>query len=290
MQFSLSISFCNHSHYLPLAKVADKGLWNSINVADGLFYYEKPSNDYPYTEDGSRFWHGGTHFPDPFIVIGMMAAVTERVHFFTNIFKLPVRNPYLVAKETATLACMTNHRFALGVGLSPWQDDFALCGQPWNERGPRCEEMIEVIRKLHSGEMVSHEGKHYQFEPMQMAPAPKDHTMPIYIGGLATPVLKRAARVADGWLSVNATEKELVEHIVNIKQYLVEYGRDPNDFEFKVMATDIADLEGYKRLEALGVTEAVVMPQFFYGGDARDLNYKIDATQRFSDDIISHFI
>ncbi len=259
-------------------------------MADGLFFYETPSNDYPYTEDGSRFWHGGTHFPDPFIAVGMMAAVTERIQFFTNIFKLPVRNPYLVAKETATLACMSDQRFALGVGLSPWQDDFSLCGQPWKNRGPRCEEMIEVIRKLHEGKMVAHEGKYFQFEPMQIAPAPKENIMPIYIGGLATPVLKRAARVADGWLSVNAPEDKLVGHITDIKNYLNEYGRDPNDFEIIVMATDIADLDGYKRMQDMGVTEAVVMPQFFYPGNPSDLDNKLDATKRFSDEVIAQFV
>ena len=287
MKFSLSVSFCSHTHYLPLARAAERGLWHSINVADGLFYYETPSNDYPYTPDGSRFWHGKTHFPDPFIAVGMMAAATERIQFFTNIFKLPVRNPYLVAKETATLACMSNHRFALGVGLSPWQDDFSLCGQEWANRGPRCGEMIEVIRKLHSGEMVEHQGKYYQFEPMQMAPVPKDQPMPIYIGGLAEPVLRRAARLADGWLSVNAPLDDIVAKMQQLRTMLLDNDRDPASFEFKVMATDIADLDGFSRLAELGVTEAVVMPQFFYGGNPGDLDYKIESTERFSEEVIA---
>lgn len=288
MKFSLAVNFCSYTHYIPLALAAEEGLWNSINVADGLFFYEKPSNDYPYTEDGQRYWHGKTHFPDPFVAVAAMAAVTQRIEFFTNVLKLPVRNPYLTAKQAFTVACMSDNRFGLGVGLSPWQDDFTVCGQDWKSRGPRCEEMIDIIRLMETGEMVEYHGKYYDMPRMQVAPTPKKK-MPIYIGGSADVVLKRCARMTDGWVSVNYPFEKNKAIIAKLKEFRKELGKENEPFEIKILATDIGDMDGFKRLRDLGTTEAVVMPQFLYGGDPRDIDYKVDAAKRFSDEVIAKF-
>ena len=290
MKFSLAVNFCSYSHYVPLALAAEEGLWNSINVADGLFFYEEPANKYPYTADGERYWHGKTHFPDPFVMVGAMAAVTKRIEFFTNVLKLPVRNPYLTAKQALTTSCISEGRFGLGVGLSPWQDDYTVCNQEWSTRGARCEEMIDIIKLMATGDMVEFHGKHYDMPRMQIAPVPKPpQKMPIYIGGSADVVLKRCARMTDGWVSVNYTFEHNQEIIAKLKQFRKEFDKENEPFEIKVLATDIADMDGFKRLRDLGTTEAVVMPQFMYGGDPRDVNYKIDAAKRFSDEVIAKF-
>jgi alkanesulfonate monooxygenase SsuD/methylene tetrahydromethanopterin reductase-like flavin-dependent oxidoreductase (luciferase family) len=197
MQFTLSLGFCPHTWYVPLAQAAERAGWDSIAVPDGLFHYEKTSVPYPYSIDGERFWRADTHFLDPFVVIATMAAVTSRIRFYPSVLKLAVREPLLVAKELSSCAVLAAGRVALGVGLSPWPEDFEVLRQDWAQRGPRSAEQIEIIRGLLRGGMYEFHGRFYQVPRLQIAPVP-ERPVPIYIGGLAEPVLRRAARIYDG--------------------------------------------------------------------------------------------
>ena len=142
--------------------MADEEGWHSVNVGDGLFFYDETSVPYPYTDDGARYWSANTPFLDPFNVISAMGVVTENVRFLINVLKLPVRNPMLVAKMAGTVAYLTKDRLSLGVGLSPWPEDFSVCQTEWKTRGARCAESIEVIRK---GEQVTYDMKPTRDDP-----------------------------------------------------------------------------------------------------------------------------
>ena len=96
MRFSLGLMFLPSDQYIPLAECAEENGWDSVNVCDGLFYYEKTSVDYPYSDDGDRYWVGETPFMDPWALIPAMAMRTQRIRLWTNVLKLPVRNPLLV--------------------------------------------------------------------------------------------------------------------------------------------------------------------------------------------------
>ena len=126
MQYTLSVGFCPADWYVPLARAAEAAGWDSIAVPDGLFYYEKTSAPYPYSADGSRFWAADTPFLDPWVVIATMAGATERIRFYPSVLKLAVRDPLLVAKELSSCAVLTGERVGLGVGLSPWPEDFEV--------------------------------------------------------------------------------------------------------------------------------------------------------------------
>lgn len=287
MRFSLGLTFLPPDHYIPLAECAEQNGWDSINVGDGLFFFEEISVDYPYSDDGSRYWSGDTPFLDPWAIIPAMAMRTDRIRFWSNVLKLPVRNPLLVAKTVSTVAVITDNRVALGVGLSPWPEDFAVCGEEWSNRGPRCAEMIQIIRKALTGEMFDHHGKYYDFPRLQISPVPTE-PVPIYIGGTVDAVLRRAARIADGFVSPNTTAKTIGEYAKKIGQYRAEYGRENHPFEMISVATDTYDLDGHRRLEEMGVNEACVMPWFFYGkGFDAELEFKKDAVKRFTDTVIA---
>lgn len=100
------------------ARVADECGYDAIALPDSVFYPETVSADYPYSADGKRMWAPETPMPDPFIAMTAMAAVTARVRFYTNVLKLPLRDPLLTAKQVATMAVMSQNRIAVGVGLS----------------------------------------------------------------------------------------------------------------------------------------------------------------------------
>ncbi len=120
--------------------------------------------------------------PDPFIAMTAMAAVTARVRFYTNVLKLPLRDPLLTAKQVATMAVMSQNRIAVGVGLSWIPEEFEFTGTEMRTRGARTDEAIAIVKAVCSGEgpqWVEFHGKHYDFDRLMISPAP-DRPVPIY--------------------------------------------------------------------------------------------------------------
>ena len=288
MKFVLSTSFSKVQHLKALAPVADGHGWEAMSFSDHVVNPEQISTPYPYTEDGSRRWQPFTDWPDPWVTIGALAAITTRLRFTNNVFVLPMRNPFLVAKAISTAAIISENRVtpAFGVGWSA--DEFALMQQNFKTRGKRADEMLEIMRLLWSGEMVTYRGQHYQFDALEMNPAPSQ-PIPIWIGGISDPAMRRAARLGDGWVTDLQTSEDIIRSIARIQDWRREYGRE--DLPFDVMATpsDAWTVDGYKRLADAGVTHILTMPWPFYHGETDELDKKIDGVKRYADDIISQF-
>jgi probable F420-dependent oxidoreductase len=279
---------CPPEHLLPVAVESERHGWHAITIGESVFFPERVDAKYPYTPDGSRFWSPDTPFVDPWVAIPAMAAVTSRLFFHTSVIKLPIRSPLLVAKTVGSAAALSGDRVGLGVGLSWIPQEFEWCGTSWDDRGPRMDEMIEVIRKLLAGGMVEHRGRFYAFDRLQMSPAPRE-PVPIYVGGHGGPGLRRAARLGDGWISANKPAAELVATVERLHALRREYGREKEPFEIMVIATDVFDPAGYRRLEDHGVSEAIVVPWYLYGGDPSRLETKRDAIARFANEVIARF-
>jgi probable F420-dependent oxidoreductase len=286
MRFTYAESMCDPSHYLPLAVAAEQSGWDSFTVPDSIIYPETSDSKYPYTPDGNRNFLEGRPFIEPFSLIPAMGAVTERLRFTTFVVKLPIRLPVLVAKSAASVAVLTGNRFGFGVGLSPWPEDFAACGQEWKSRGKRMDEMIEIIRGLMTGDFFEYHGEHYDVESLKICPTPSE-PLPILIGGHAEPALRRAARLGDGWMHAGGDAKVLEGLLGRLAELRVEYGRDKQPFEVHVISMDAYSLDGIKRLEELGVTDAIVGFRNAYQPDTQTLEHKLDALRQFADNVIS---
>jgi probable F420-dependent oxidoreductase len=291
MRWTVAFPMFPADHLVPMARRAEEVGFDTITVPDSVFFPEQVDTDYPYSADGSRFWTGDTPFVDPFIAIAAMAAVTERIRFLTNVVKLPIRDPLLVAKQLSSMAVMSNNRVGLGVGLSWIPEEFKWTHTEMKTRGKRADEMIEILRLICGGggpRFVEYHGKHYDFDRLMMAPAP-DVAVPISVGGLSEPGLRRAARLGDGWISVQNTEADITQAIQDLNRYRAEYGRSDVPFEVNALCIDAFDLDGYRRLADAGVTELQTVPWYFFGGDPNDLQVQIDSLQRFADETISKF-
>jgi alkanesulfonate monooxygenase SsuD/methylene tetrahydromethanopterin reductase-like flavin-dependent oxidoreductase (luciferase family) len=287
MKFNLTLTFNPIGDQIALAKVADEMGMHSVNLGDGLFFYETTSVKYTYTATGDRYWNARTGFLDPFCAISHLGAVTKNVRFLVNVLKLPCRQPMLVAKQAGTAAYLCQDRMSLGVGLSVWPEDFSINGTDMKTRGERCSEMIEILRKALTGEVFDYKGKFYDIPPLSINPVP-NKPMPILIGGTASAALKRAAKLCDGFVSPNVKSPEIEKLIKEINGYRKEFGTDNKPFEMISVATDIYDLDGHKRLRDMGVTEACVMPWMYMGGKfSSPLQFKIDALNRFNDEVMS---
>jgi probable F420-dependent oxidoreductase len=286
MRFSFAESMCDPRHYLPLAVAAEQAGYASMVVPDSICYPEVSDSKYPYTPDGDRRFLEDKPFIEPFSLIPAMGAVTERLRFTTFVVKLAVRQPVLVAKQATSVAVLTNDRFGFGVGLSPWPEDFRVCGQPWEGRGGRMDEMIEIVRGLATGDYFEFHGKHYDLESIKICPVP-DNPLPILIGGHSEPALRRAARLGDGWMHAGGDGADLSRMLERLDALRREYGREREPFEIHVISLDAFTVDGVKRLEDLGVTDAVVGFRNAYETDTMTLDQKTDALRRFADGVIA---
>jgi probable F420-dependent oxidoreductase len=278
-------------HLLPMARAAEDAGFDTITVPDSVFFPENVAEKYPYSADGSRFWTGDTPFVDPFVAIAAMAAVTERIRFLTNVVKLPIRDPLLVAKQLSSMAVLSNERVGLGVGLSWMPEEFTWTHTDMKTRGKRADEMIEILRLVCGGggpQWVEYHGRYYDFDRLMIAPAPQ-HAVPISVGGLSEPALRRAARLGDGWISVQNTAADISDAIDALTRYRAEYGRSDVPFEINALCIDAFDLDGYHRLADAGVTELQAVPWYFSGGDPNDLTVQVDSLSRFADEVITRF-
>ncbi len=286
MRFSYAESMCDPSHYLPLAVAAEASGWTSFVIPDSLCYPEVSDSKYPYTPDGNREFLEGKPFIEPFSLIPAMGAVTERLRFSTCVVKLPIRNPVLVAKSASSVAVLTGNRFGFGIGLSPWPEDFRVTGQPWKGRGKRMDEMIEIIRGLLTGEFFGFQGEYYDIESIKICPTPSV-PIPLLIGGHAEPALRRAARLGDGWMHAGGDQQALEGYLGRLAELRKEYGRESEPFEVHVISMDAYSLDGIKKLEDLGVTDAIVGFRNAYETDTQTLQHKIDALKAFADNVIA---
>lgn len=288
MRFSYAESMTDPSFYLPLARAAEDAGFDSFVVPDSICYPQESDSTYPYTPDGNREFLEDKPFIEPFSLIPAMGAVTERLRFTTFVVKLPIRNPVLVAKQATSVAVITGNRFGFGVGLSPWPEDYIACGQPWERRGRRMDEQIEIIQQLAAGGFVEYHGEFYDLPAVKICPTPTEK-LPILIGGHADAALQRAARLCDGWMHAGSEGDRLPGMIGRLGDLRREYGREDEPFEIHVISMDGYSADGCKRLEELGVTDVIIgfrnayqMPQ-----DTETLQQKVDAMKWFADSVIS---
>jgi probable F420-dependent oxidoreductase len=222
------------------------------------------------------------------VTVGSLAAQTERLHFYTSVYVLSLRDPYSVAKTVGTASVLSSGRVALGIGAGWMKDEFQLVGREFHDRGKRTNEMIPVLRKLWSGGWVEHHGEFYDFDPLEMTPVPPSK-IPIYVGGISKPALRRAANLADGWISDLHNFAELETLIGEVKAYRADGELADEPFVIFASVTDAAGIDGYRRLEDIGVTHVVTFPWVFYHGLTELLDEKIDGIVRFGDEVISAF-
>ncbi|MDV6014089.1 TIGR03619 family F420-dependent LLM class oxidoreductase [Haloechinothrix sp. LS1_15] len=286
MKFTLSVALCPPDQLAELAAAAEENGFSSIALPDSLFYSEQTSASYPYTADGSRFWDADTPWVDPLLAATWMAAATSRIRFYTSVLKLGSRHPVVLARQLGTVATLTGDRFGLGLGVGWLPEEFEWCGVPYEGRGKRADEAIEVLRLILGGGMVSYSGEHFQFGELRMTPAPRSR-MPFYIGGHSKPALRRAARYGDGWSSAMMRFDELRATIERLRELLAEQGRQGDPFEFQAVCVDRFGADGYRDQAAIGVTDAVVMPWVFDGlGFDADIVAKKDSIKKFADEVI----
>jgi probable F420-dependent oxidoreductase len=272
--------------YLPLAQAADEAGYHGMVVPDSLAYPEVSDSTYPFSPDHTREFLEDKPFIEPFSLIPAMGVVTNRIRFITFVLKLPMRHPLLVAKQATSVAVLTGNRLSLGVGVSPWPDDYELCDIPWEGRGRRMDEAIAVVQGLSAGGYFEYHGEVFDVPSVKLSPVPSE-PIPILVGGHAPAALRRAAR-ADGWLHGGGDPADLPGLLAKLREIREAEGTADKPFEIHVISLDAYSVDGIRRLEEQGVTDVIVGFRWPYavGPDTETLQEKLDNLRRYADDVI----
>src|SRR6201988_4912824 len=274
------------TYYIPLAKAAEAAGDHEMTIPDSVAYPFESDSKYPYTPDGNREFLDGKSFIEAFVMAGALCAVTTTLKFNFFVLKLPIRPPALVAKQAGSLAALIGNRVGLGVGTSPWPEDYELMGVPFAKRGKRIDEGIEIIRGLTTGDYFEFHGEFYDIPKTKMTPAPAQ-PIPILVGGHADAALRRAAR-CDGWMHGGGNPEELDHLLKRLKEFRDNEGQT-GPFEIHVISVDAFTVDGIKRLEDKGVTDVIVGFRIPYimGTDTEPLDAKIRNLEMFAENVIA---
>jgi probable F420-dependent oxidoreductase len=288
VRFTYAESMTNPAFYSPLASAAEEAGYDSMVIPDSICYPADSASVYPFNPDGTREFLEDKPFLEPFSLIPYLGAVTERLRFITFVLKLPVRHPVLVAKQATSTAVLTDNRLVLGVGTSPWREDYDVLGVPWQRRGQRMDEALAIIRGLSAGVgYFEFHGEIFDVPPIKIAPVPTG-PLPVLIGGHGEAALRRAASAGDGWLHGGGNPADLPGLIARLAELRAEYGTTGREFEVHVISMDAYSPDGVRRLEDSGVTDVIVGFRWPYhvGPDSESLQPKLDKLRKYADDVI----
>jgi probable F420-dependent oxidoreductase len=281
MQFWSGAAFMDTADALSVATMLDDCGYDGIICADHLIYPRVLQSRYPTGAERPP-WPPETGWPDSWVLIGAMAAVTRRLRFSNAVYVAPARPLLEVAKQVATAAVISAGRVSLAVGAGWMREEFDLLGQDFGNRGKRLDEMIPALRALWQGGWVSWSGRYYQVPELMLEPHPPAR-VPILCGGETDAALRRAARLCDGWVGTAYAWDDAVRHVQKLTALRREYGRDGESFEIMLALLAPPSVDLFRRAEDLGITAVMCAPWM----GAED-GYR-PSIERFAQNVIEKF-
>ena len=205
-------------------------------AAEGLGFTHIGADDHiigpnPDRPDG---WNGWvtfrTPFIEPFVLFSFMAAATHQIEFETCVLLLPQRQTVLVAKQAAGLDQLSGGRLRLGLGIGWSTVEYASLGENFHNRGKRVEEQVALLRRLWTEPHVDFQGSWHHIPDAGINPLPIQRPIPIWFGGQSEPVIRRAARIADGWMPLYPSPDQARPGLELLERCLAEAGRSRAEF------------------------------------------------------------
>jgi len=296
MEFWHSAAFAEIDQLVDIGRALEDHGFGGITFSDHLFFPDDLRSVYPDSPSGKPHWSSDVPWPDPFVTSAAVAAATRELKVATQVYVLPMRNPFAVAKSVATLGSLAPGRFVLGCGAGWMKEEFDQMGVDFATRGGRYDEAITVLRTLLRGGMVEHHGEHFDFDRLEMSPAPAV-PVPIYVGGHSRVAIDRAARLADGWMGGTYDEDTILSTLRRLQQLRDQHGRAGEPFGTVAAMFPTPDADTCLRLQEAGLSVLVVAPwlagqaageEAVDSGDAYDsFGAKRAAMEKFAEDVIA---
>jgi len=231
---------------------------DSLWMGEHVVLFDEMEFPYPGARDGRLPVPAGSGMLDTVATFGYLAAVTTKIRLGTGITLLPQRNPVYTAKEFATLDWLTGGRIDLGIGVGWCKEEVLACGYAWDDRGERCDDFLDLIRKLWTQPVVTHRGPYAQLVAARMDPKPLQRPhVPIIVGGHSDRALRRAVEKGTGWYGFALNPAHTKPLLDRLDRQLAKAGRARRGFEIVVTPTN-ATPEIVDEFAALGVDRLVV--------------------------------
>ena len=211
------------------AKIRD---WAQAAEGMGFSHIEVPDHVFGATaRDGWKPTYNETDpFHETFTLLAFLAAVTKTIGLTSGVLILPQRQTGVVAKQAAEVDLLSGGRLRLGVGVGWNHVEYEALDAEWSTRGARQAEQIEVMRRLWTEDLVTFKGKFHDLRVVNIVPPPVQRPIPIWFGGSADAVIKRAARIGDGWMPIMAPDAAGEAKLGMLHAHLRAFGRDPATF------------------------------------------------------------
>ena len=218
-----------------VAKRAEDLGFDSLWVLDRILWPVDPRAPYPIGDGSLPLQY--KHVLDPLETLTFAAAHTSRILLATGVLNLPWYNPVLLARRLTTLDVLSRGRLRVGFGIGWSPDEYEAAGAPWQDRGKRADESIEVLKKIWTTDPVEFQGKHYRIAKSFIGPKPvqKPHP-PMYMAAFTPSAMKRVAAEAHAWLPVGIPLTGIGAMFEAIKNMAKQAGRDPSALELIVTA------------------------------------------------------
>lgn len=285
------------------AKFADSEGFDSVWVIDRILWPAKPQTPYPTTPDGS--WP--TVYQkvyDPIETLTFVAGITERVQLATGIIDMLYQNPVILANRLATLDNFSKGRLLLGLGLGHSKDEFQAAGVPFEQRGKRADEFLNVLKTIWYNDDVEFSGDYYSVPKSVIEPKPFQQKIPIHLAGFSPKALERIITAdAQGWVGIPQLDLDgFKKGQEQLRKLAENSGRDPTSIEFPVLVfPDVAkeDLsqdrmmmngsvsqiaDDISELESFGVNHVNLV--FDFGPVSQNLEKRLEHAKQIHKEII----
>lgn len=168
-------------------------------------------------------------FHEPFVLFGYLAGITERIELVTAVIILPQRQTALVAKQAAAADVLSGGRLRLGIGTGWNAVEYEALGENFHDRGRRSEEQISLMRQLWTNDLVTYRGRWHAVTDAGLNPLPVQRPIPIWFGGRSEQVMKRVARLGDGWFPLFRPDRDGRDLVQRVRNMTADEGRNPDD-------------------------------------------------------------
>jgi probable F420-dependent oxidoreductase len=281
MEFWQAIARTDVDQLVPVARLAEELGFAGVTMSDHIVRPRTIESRYPYSPTGEMATDETTPYLDPWVLVGALSRATQCLRFMSYVYIPALRDPFSVAKAVATAAVVSDDRVMLGVGVGWMREEFELVERAFARRGRRTDELIAVVRRLLSGEMVEYHGEFYDFPPVQMAPVPR-RCPPILAGGHSPAALARAAKL-DGWLGVNYDVETVLPILRTLRDLRRKAKREELPFDAAIALDAPAEREDLERLEQAGVTIIVNPPVLRPTGERSSFEEKLESLQAYAE-------
>ena len=212
--------------FAAVARAGEARGFSSIWLGEHVVLFDQHESTYPYTDTGEFHIKGEAGMTEPFTLLSFLAGMTTRIRLGTGICLVPQRNPLYTAKQVANLDWLSGGRFDFGIGIGWQREEFEALGVPFERRGARTDEYIELMRRLWCDAESSFEGEFWSLAPSRAYPKPVQRPHPpIHVAGETDAALRRVVRLHADWFPFNIGPEALAQRRADLAVLLEKDGR-----------------------------------------------------------------